>query len=551
MSDANTDTRTDTERAAPRPAPGPDSAAPALGPLGAVRFVWTQLTSMRTALILLFALAVAAIPGSLVPQRPISPIAVRDFIAEHPVLGPVYDAVGLFDVFNSAWFSAIYLLLFVSLVGCIIPRLGVYARLLRNPPPRTPRNLTRLPAYATVEASESTDGGVILERAATELRRQRYRVRLDGDDAVAAERGYLREAGNLVFHLSLLLLLVGVALGGLFGFRGTSVVLVGQGFANSITQYDDLSTGGRFSESQLTPFTLAVRDFRVRFETGEVQRGAARLFELDAEVTPAPGQPPYTQTIEVNRPLRVSGSTVHLIGHGYAPVVTVTDGDGEVAFSGPVVFLPQDGNFTSAGVIKAPDGRPERLAFEGIFAPTAIVDDRGPRSLFPDAIDPALYINAWAGPPREETGVPESVYSLDTKGLTQLKDAKGQPLRILLRPGTSFTLPDGKGTIRMDGVTRWVKLQVSSTPGLGISLAAIALAVIGLCFSLFIRPRRIWVRSRISDQGRRLIEVGGLDRADARAGLDDDVAELASTLSGPAADSPTVPHDVERKGSRS
>ena len=190
----------------------------------------------------------------------------------------------------------------------------------------------------------------------------------------------------------------------------------------------------------------------------------------------------------MNRPLSVDGTTVHLFGHGYAPIVTVTDGDGDVAFSGPVVFLPQDGNFTSAGVIKAPDGRPDRLAFEGIFAPTATVDERGPRSLFPDAIDPALYVNAWSGPPREETGVPESVYSLNTAGLTQLKDAEGPAAADPAAARHEFTLPDGQGSIRMDGVTRWVKLQVSDTPGMAISLTAIGLAVLGLCFSLFIRP---------------------------------------------------------------
>jgi cytochrome c biogenesis protein len=195
-----------------------------------------------------------------------------------------------------------------------------------------------------------------------------------------------------------------------------------------------------------------------------------------------------------------------------------------------VVFLPQDGNFTSAGVIKVPDGRPERLAFEGIFAPTAKVDEQGPRSLFPDALDPALYVNVWTGPPKTETGQPENVYSLDTKGLTQVKDAKGDPLRVLLKPGTSFTLPDGKGTIEMTGVARWVKLQLSDTPGVGIVLGSIAAAVLGLCLSLFVRPRRVWVRVRGAEGGPRLIEVGGLDRADARAGLSEDVAELADRL---------------------
>lgn len=518
-------------RSAERPDGDPGRGlAPALGLVGSLRWLWTQLTSMRTALVLLFALAVAAVPGSLIPQRDISPIRVGDFIADHPTLGPLYDKVGLFDVFSSAWFSAIYLLLFVSLVGCIVPRVMVYATALRTPPPRTPRNLSRLPAYGTAPLPDvETDD--LLDHAEQELKQQRYRVvRHDEGSSVSAERGYLREAGNLVFHLSLVTLLIGVAIGGLYGFRGTSVVIVGQGFANNVTQYDDLTSGAWFADDQLQPFTIGVRQFKVAFETGPVQTGAARLFELDTEVTDRPGTAPYAQTIEVNHPLRVDGTTVHLIGHGYAPVVTVKDADGNVAFSGPVVFLPQDGNFTSAGVIKVPDGRPERLAFEGIFAPTAQVDERGPRSLFPDALDPALYINVWYGPPKAETGQPESVYSLDTTGLTQLEGKGGDPLRILLRPGTSYTLPDGKGSIELTGVSRWVKLQMSATPGIGIVLGSIGAAVLGLCLSLFVRPRRVWVRVRTGDGGSRLIEVGGLDRADARAGLTEDVAELTDRL---------------------
>ena len=234
-------------------------------------------------------------------------------------LGPIYDRVGLFDVFTSAWFSAIYLLLFVSLVGCIIPRVGVYARALRAPPPRTPRNLSRLPAYATAPAPVDETDDEVLELAALKLRGDRYRVVRHGD-SVAAERGYLREAGNLVFHVSLLFLLVGVAVGGLFGFRGTSVVIVGQGFANNLTQYDDLTTGAWFSDDQLRAVhRRASSDFEVAFETGPVQTGAARLFELDTEVTDRPGATPYAETLEVNHPLNVDGTTVHLIGHGYAP----------------------------------------------------------------------------------------------------------------------------------------------------------------------------------------------------------------------------------------
>ena len=504
--------------------------APALGWRGGLRYLWTQLTSMRTALVLLFALALAAVPGSLLPQRSVAPVRVNDFLAEHPRLGPLYDRVGLFEVYTSPWFSAIYLLLFVSLVGCIIPRVGVYARALRARPPRTPTNLARLPAYATADLAGPDGTARVLDQASDLLRKRRYRVDAT-ETSVAAERGYLREAGNLVFHISLLFLLVGVGIGTLYGFRGSSVVIVGQGFANNLTQYDDFGSGARFSERDLVPFSLTVNSFEVKFETGDVQRGAARVFRADVEVIDRPGAAPRREVLEVNRPIDIGGTTVHLIGHGYAPKVTIKDGDGNVAFSGPVVFLPQDGNFTSAGAIKAPDARPDRLGFQAFFLPTAVVDAEGPRSIFPDALNPALFTNVWYGPPKTETGRPENVYSLDTRGLTQLKDATGEPVRLELQVGDGVTLPDGKGSIQLDGWERWVKLQVGDTPGVTISLVALGFAVTGLCLSLFVRPRRVWVRVRSEGDGHSVVEVGGLDRADARAGLSEDVAELAEELS--------------------
>ena len=526
-------TDTDVRPAAAGAAPEPE--LPALGWRGGLRFLWSQLSSMRTALVLLFALALAAIPGSLIPQEKVSPVRVSDFLREHPTLGPVYDRVGLFHVYTSPWFSAIYLLLFVSLVGCIIPRVGVYARALRSRPPRTPRNLSRLPAYASAPLADP-DG--VLDRAADLLRRQRYRVDVQPADqhgaSIAAERGYLREAGNLLFHISLLFVLLGAVIGGLYGFRGSSVVISGQGFANNLTQYDDFSAGAWFDASDLVPFNVVVKDFQVEFERGEVQRGAARLFRADVEVTDHPGAPPRSTTLEVNQPLNIDGTTVHLIGHGYAPKVTVKDAQGNVAFSGPVVFLPQDGNFTSAGVIKAPDGRPERLAFEGLFLPTGVVGENGPVSLFPDALNPSLFLNVWYGPPKVETGLPENVYSLDRTGLTQLKNAEGDFVRFPLQPGQIVQLPDGLGSIAMDGWSRWVKLQVGNAPGIPLSIGAIGFAVLGLCLSLFIRPRRVWVRLAGPDGARR-VEVGGLDRADARAGLAEDVHELAATLGRSAA----------------
>lgn len=478
---------------------------------------------MRTALILLFLLALAAIPGSFIPQRPVTPIRVSDFIAEQPVLGAWYDRLGLFDVYGSPWFAATYLLLYVSLIGCILPRIAVYARSVRNPPPRTPARLDRLAENRQGDSPRSPE--YVLDAAAAHLRGQRFRV-VRRDGSVAAERGYLREFGNLLFHICLVFLLGTLAWNALASYRGEVIVVEGQAFSNSLTQYDDFRAGGAFAPDDLAPFTIWVDSFTAVFETGPVQRGAARVFSAEIR-TSAGGEAPVASTLEVNRPWTSGRTSVHLIGHGYAPVLTVTDPEGNVATSGPVVFLPQDGNFSSLGVVKAPDARPTYLGLEGFFLPTAVMDAGGPRSVFPDALDPAVFLTAWTGPPREETGVPESVYSLNKDGLEQMMTTEGQPAAFRLAPGEQVELPDGT-VVGFSDWRRWVKLQVSAEPGLVLALGSLALAVLGVCLSLYIRPRRIWVKATATTAGS-VVEVGGLDRAHSSQGLDADVAALAAT----------------------
>ncbi len=496
--------------------------APDLGTGGMVRWLWTQITSMRTALVLLFLLAVAAIPGSLIPQYSQSAIGVTDFKRANPGLDKIYEPLGLYHVYSSVWFSAIYLLLFVSLIGCIIPRISVYARGLRNPPPSLPKRLDRLPEWGTATTADAAPE--VLDRAESWLKAKHFRVRRT-PEGISAERGYLRELGNLVFHLSLVFVLVGVAVNTLWGFKGSAMVVEGQSFANNTTQYDEFHAGVMVNTDDLPQFVMKLNSFTAKFETGKVQRGAARVFEAKVDVTSQGST--SSKLIEVNHPLTVQGMRVHLLAHGYAANVVVKDGEGKVSFSGPVIFLPQDGNFSSMGTIKAPDARPEQLGFEGYFLPTAVMDSQGPRSVFPDTFNPAMFLNVWYGAPRTETGVPSNVYVLDKTGMTQLKDAKGNPVAFELRPGESYTLPDGKGTIEFVSVSRWTKLQMSRAPGLPLAFGAIALAVVGLCFSLFIRPRRLFIRVRPgSDSGSLAVEIGGLDRADSRTGLADDVVAL-------------------------
>ncbi len=519
-----------------RPA-SPPPAPPALSPLELGRWAWRQLTSMRTALILLFLLALAAIPGSIIPQRDIDAIAVSRWQDAHPTLTPIYDALGLFSVYDSAWFSAIYILLMVSLVGCIVPRTRIYWRAMRARPPRAPKNLVRLPESRTFSLDD--EPAVVLERAREVLRRRRYRLDVteDGQDGatgeIAAERGYLREAGNLVFHVSVLVVLAGFAVGNLFGYTGGVIVVNGQGFSNSLSQYDDFKPGTLFGPDDLKPFTFTIDDFHVSFLRSGPQAGMPTDFGADVAYVESPGAPEQTQKLAVNHPLELDGGTVFLVGHGYAPVVTVRDGDGNVAFKGPAPFLPQDSTFESFGVVKVPDAVPDQLGFEGVFLPTyGFSMATGPYSRFPDTLAPVLSLVPYHGDLGLDDGEPQSVYELDKAGLKTYKSSDPERLgpvaRIKLQVGDTVELPDGTGSITFDGVNRWVKLQVSDKPGKGVALGGVLLAIAGLLGSLFIRPRRAWVRVR-RDGGRTVVELAGLDRSSG-GDLADEIDELEARI---------------------
>ena len=509
------------------------------GSAGWLRWAWRSLTSMRSALILLALLALAAVPGSLLPQRGVAtdPNAVAGFVRENPTIAPWLDRLWLFEVYASPWFAAIYLLLLISMTGCVLPRCARLWRAARADPPRAPSNLARLPGHRRVDTA--VPSGDVLRVTAEELRRRRFRVSVDGA-TVRAEKGFLREVGNLLFHLSLLVLLFGVAAGALFGFEGRVIVAEGAGFSNTRSQYDDFSPGPFVDESRLTPFFFTLDDFSATFEQAGPQRGTPRDFRADITVTRQPGEREEATTIEVNSPLDVRGTKVFLTGNGYAPRVTVRDGQGREVTTGPVVFLPLDGFFTSEGVVKAPDARPEQLGFEGLFLPTAAFDPvTGPYSLSPDILDPQLLLTAYTGDLGLSDGAPQSVYVLDTADLDQVNE-DGQPFTRALRPGETMTLPNGLGSVTFDGVARFANFQIAYDPGKEVSLVAAIMLLVGLTMSLTIPRRRVWVRVHDTDTGTTGVEAGeySLTRQDPPQDELDDLVRLCTA--SPVTSAPTA-----------
>ena len=502
---------------APASGKGPDRTAvtqPQLGFIGMCRWAWRQLTTMRVALILLLVLALASIPGSLLPQRIQDPGRVNTFLDENGAWGGFLDAIGMFDVYSSIWFSAVYLLLMISLVGCIVPRAGQHWKAMRSAPPKGPRRLGRMPGYVAFTSAEVEDGELTDEEfrdaAQARLKKLGYRTSRYGDH-VAAERGYLRETGNLVFHIAVLMTTLTMAIGSLFGYEGQRVLVEGDTFTNSLVAYDSFDPGTYYDPDNLPQFRLTLDDFEATFDDQALgnQFGQPRTFE--AQVTSTVDGKSKTETLKVNEPIRVADTGIYLTGNGYAPEVTVRDATGKVVRSGPQVFIPANGDpgYTSEGAIKVPDAAGEQMGFVGVLLPTATQNEQGDLvSNFAELRNPYLVMSGYTGDLGLDSGVPQSVYTLDASRMTQMTDASGDPLVIQLVPGETQQLPNG-GSVTFEGVKRFIAVDISQDPTQALMFISSALVLIGLGLSLFIPRRRMWVRIKGAD-----VEVAALARGE-------------------------------------
>ncbi|MDO4898201.1 MAG: cytochrome c biogenesis protein ResB [Rothia sp. (in: high G+C Gram-positive bacteria)] len=483
--------------------------AAALGPLEMLRWAWTQLTKMNTALFLLLMLAIAAVPGSIFPQRIQNPAKVNDYIEAHPTWGPIADKLQLFDVFASVWFAAIYILLFISLIGCVLPRAAKHYRAMKTPPARTPKNFSRLPQHRTLTIPAGTaqlTAEQAIESAAAVLKKRRYRVEVrqdgGGSISVGAERGYLRELGNILFHVAMIGVLIAFGAGSLFGYSGQKVVVEGETFVNSLISYDSFNPGTNYNADWLTPYSATLDSFNVVYDRqkGSPTYGDDIDYTAQMTLTGADGQS-HSETLKVNDPIYVEGTSIYLLGNGYAPIVRVTNTDGSVAYEGPVVGLASGASYLSSIVLKVPDAHPDQIGFVGMFLPTGEKGYGAPTSIDSDLINPMLVLQSYTGDLGLDKGVPQNVYVLDVESLTPMNTmAQGNGI-VLDAANPTQTLPDGHGTIELLGVKRYVGLEIRSDPGRPIAFASFIVLFAGLIISLFVARRRVWVRATESGNG--------------------------------------------------
>ncbi|AZI59594.1 cytochrome c biogenesis protein ResB [Nakamurella antarctica] len=491
---------------------------------------------MRVALILLFMLALASLPGALLPQWNLNTAKTAQYILDYPTLGPWLNRLGFFGVFGSPWYAAIYLLLFISLIGCLVPRSWEFVGQIRSKPVATPRNLARLPHHGQVRLADKRNPDEVAGQIEAGLRGWRLTRRSEpgGVVTVSAEKGYLREVGNLVFHVSLLGLLAAIAVGKMFGFEGSLIVTEGQTFCSgSPAAYDNFRPGLLVDGTAMAPFCATVDKFTAAYNPN----GMASSFSSDLTYTASASAAPQQYNLRVNDPLRVDGERLYLIGHGFTPTFKVTYPNGQMReYEQP--FQTQDGNLTSEGAVKITDPpgyvgkevRNRQLAIVGIFAPTAVMS-HGTNIMtsgFPAPDNPGVAIQIYRGNLGLEDGAAQSVYAIDPG---QVANGELKKLtRANLSTGESMTIDDGT-VIEFTGYKEWVSMQTSYDPAQGYALVFAITLLMGLMASLTIKRRRVWFR--ILPAGAdgtgpvygSFVQVGGLARTD-QAGYGEEFTSL-------------------------
>jgi cytochrome c biogenesis protein len=505
---------------------------------------WHWLTSMRTALVLLFLLAIAAIPGALLPQRSLNEENVNEYIANNGRLAEFYDRLQLYDVFESTWFLAILTLLTISLIGCILPRSWDHYFAWKTPPTRAPRNLGRLPLHAEGDVDKPVEE--VAAEARGLLRRWHVAEYQPTDDragkfSLAAERGYARELANLLFHLGLVGMIVTVALGRMVYYEGQVIVVTESGnyetplgdqnteFCNTSTaNFDSFRAGPLFDGTGLTTFCFDAHDFSADYlPNGQAEMFTSNVSYAVGDDIHRPKSEWTDYELKVNHPLRIEGDRVYLQGHGFAPTFTVTWPNGE-SRTQTIQWRPDDLTyFLSSGVMRFDppagmypeliDRRENQIAIQGLFAPTAQWDGENNELLtsrFPAMTDPAVAIDIYRGDAGLDTGRAQSIFSLDTALLHSGQLQKIE--RVNLTRGDSVTLDDGT-VVTFDGASEFANFQISRDPFQPWVLVTTTIMLAALVGSLLIKRRRIWIRLTPREDGGTHVELGGLARTD-RAG---------------------------------
>ncbi|MEW6494958.1 MAG: cytochrome c biogenesis protein [Cyanobacteriota bacterium] len=275
--------------------------------------IWRQLLSvlsdLRLAIVLLLAIALFSISGTVIEQGQSLAFYQGNYPEDPALFGflswKVLLALGLDHVYRTWWFLSILILFGSSLTACTFTRQFPALKAARRWQfYKEPRQFQKLALSAELETGN-------LDTLTPLLEKRRYKVFREGD-TLYARKGIIGRIGPIVVHASMLLILGGAIWGALTGFLAQEMVPSGSTF-----QIKNVIDAGPLAAPQI-PKDWSVRVNR--FWIDYTPEGGIDQFYSDLSVLNQEGKDVEKQTIYVNKPLRYRGVTMYQTDWGIAGV---------------------------------------------------------------------------------------------------------------------------------------------------------------------------------------------------------------------------------------
>jgi len=424
--------------------------------------LWQFFTSIRLAIVLISSISLISLVGTFFPQA--NRTRAVDYIQQYGVAGYGWiQSLQLDRVFRSGYFIFFMVLFFINMLCCTFKRFRAssrYVKLKQHPMP--PQAFGRMPLHAEV-AWSGRDETQWAEALTAALRKKRYRVRQRGGQWLA-EKWRWERFGIDVFHVGILVLLVGGLLTATLGYR----------------QFPVAQRGDVLSVPQ--------RDFAVRVDDfwSENYAQSERVMDWHSTLSVIEGgREVTTQTIEVNHPLYYKGIRFYQSSFGQ-----------DWKNSAQLTLRVEDAEGTSLGTYQAKVNTRFDVPGAGIqvrvgaFLPDfALSENQIAYSRSQRLDNPAVFLQVYDGAGR---------FLHRTWAFSHM-------------PELQRVLPNAPYRFFLSGMTapEFTGLQVNYDPGVNVALAGFVLMILGIVVNLYFDHRRIWIH--VDPHGRRLL-LGGKAR---------------------------------------